>query len=54
MWLENYKKIVEKLVADSEASVEVMQRLNASFDQQSQQLDITAQWGLLRVINGIR
>ena len=38
---EEIKKIVEKLVADSEASVEVMQRLNASFDQQSQQLDDT-------------
>ncbi|SEF39947.1 methyl-accepting chemotaxis protein [Butyrivibrio sp. Su6] len=38
---EEIKKIVEKLVADSEASVEVMQRLNSSFDQQSQQLDDT-------------
>ena len=38
---EEIKKIVEKLVADSEASVEVMQRLNTSFDQQSQQLDDT-------------
>ncbi len=38
---EEIKKIVEKLVADSEASVEVMQRLNTNFDQQSQQLDDT-------------
>ncbi len=38
---EEIKKIVEQLVSDSEASVEVMQRLNASFDQQAQQLDDT-------------
>ncbi|WP_022778744.1 methyl-accepting chemotaxis protein [Butyrivibrio sp. AE3009] len=38
---EEIKKIVEKLVADSEASVEVMQRLNASFEQQEQQLGDT-------------
>ncbi len=38
---EEIKKIVEQLVADSEASVEVMQRLNASFEQQSEQLDDT-------------
>ena len=38
---EEIKKIVEKLVADSEQSVEVMQRLNASFEQQETQLDDT-------------
>lgn len=38
---EEIKKIVEQLVADSEASVEVLQRLNESFSQQSQQLDDT-------------
>ncbi len=38
---EEIKKIVEQLVSDSEASVEVMQRLNSSFDQQSDQLDDT-------------
>ncbi len=38
---EEIKKIVEQLLADSEASVEVMHRLNESFDQQSQQLDDT-------------
>ena len=38
---EEIKKIVEKLVADSEASVEVMQKLNTNFDQQAQQLDDT-------------
>jgi methyl-accepting chemotaxis protein len=38
---EEIKKIVEQLLADSEASVEVMQRLNESFEQQSQQLDDT-------------
>ncbi len=38
---EEIKKIVEKLVADSEQSVEVMQRLNASFEQQETQLDET-------------
>lgn len=38
---EEIKKIVEKLVADSEASVEVMTRLNANFEQQEQQLDDT-------------
>ncbi len=38
---EEIKKIVEKLVADSEASVEVMQRLNESFEQQEQQLGDT-------------
>lgn len=38
---EEIKKIVEQLLADSEASVEVMQRLNESFAQQSQQLDDT-------------
>ena len=38
---EEIKKIVEKLVADSAASVEVMEKLNANFDQQSQQLDDT-------------
>ena len=35
---EEIKKIVEQLVADSESSVEVMQRLNTSFEQQSQQI----------------
>lgn len=38
---EEINKIVEKLRADSEASVEVMQRLNASFEQQSVQLGDT-------------
>ncbi len=38
---EEIKKIVDKLLADAEASVEVMERLNTSFDQQSQQLDDT-------------
>ncbi|WP_029230825.1 methyl-accepting chemotaxis protein [Butyrivibrio sp. VCB2006] len=38
---EEIKKIVDQLLADSEASVEVMQRLNESFEQQSQQLDDT-------------
>ncbi len=38
---EEIKKIVEKLVADSEQSVEVMQRLNSSFEQQETQLDET-------------
>ncbi len=38
---EEIKKIVEKLVSDSEQSVEVMQRLNASFEQQEAQLDDT-------------
>ncbi len=38
---EEIKKIVEKLVADSAASVEVMQKLNANFDQQEEQLDDT-------------
>ena len=38
---EEIKKIVEKLLADAEASVSVMERLNSSFEQQSQQLDDT-------------
>ncbi|RKM56004.1 methyl-accepting chemotaxis protein [Butyrivibrio sp. CB08] len=38
---EEIKKIVEKLVADSEASVEVMSKLNSNFAQQSEQLDDT-------------
>ena len=38
---EEIKKIVDRLLADSEASVEVMQRLNDSFTQQSEQLDDT-------------
>ncbi|WP_035784706.1 methyl-accepting chemotaxis protein [Butyrivibrio sp. MC2021] len=38
---EEIKKIVDKLMADSEASVEVMERLNTSFDQQEQQLGDT-------------
>ena len=38
---EEINKIVEKLRADSEASVEVMQRLNTSFEQQSVQLGDT-------------
>ena len=38
---DEIKKIVEKLVADAEASVEVMQRLNSSFDAQTQHLDDT-------------
>lgn len=38
---EEIKKIVEKLVADSEASVEVMTKLNTNFEQQSEQLDDT-------------
>lgn len=38
---EEIKKIVDQLLQDSEASVEVMQRLNESFEQQSQQLDDT-------------
>ncbi len=38
---EEIKKIVDQLLKDSEASVEVMQRLNESFEQQSQQLDDT-------------
>ncbi len=38
---EEIKKIVDQLLADSEASVEVMQRLNESFEQQSEQLDDT-------------
>ena len=38
---EEIKKIVDKLLADAEASVEVMERLNTSFEQQSEQLDDT-------------
>ena len=38
---EEIKKIVEKLVADSEQSVAVMERLNDSFQQQGEQLDDT-------------
>ena len=38
---EEIKKIVSKLVSDAEASVDVMQRLNDSFSQQSEQLDDT-------------
>ena len=38
---DEIKKIVDQLLADSEASVEVMQRLNESFDQQSQQMEDT-------------
>ncbi len=38
---EEIKKIVERLVADSEASVEVMSKLNSNFAQQSEQLDDT-------------
>ena len=38
---EEIKKIVEKLVADADESVTVMERLNASFEQQSEQLDDT-------------
>jgi methyl-accepting chemotaxis protein len=38
---EEIKKIVERLVADSEASVEVMSKLNNNFEQQSEQLDDT-------------
>ncbi|WP_026660721.1 methyl-accepting chemotaxis protein [Butyrivibrio sp. AC2005] len=38
---DEIKKIVEKLVADSEASVEVMQKLNANFEVQETQLDDT-------------
>ena len=38
---EEIKKIVEKLVADAEASVDVLSRLNASFDQQTVHLDDT-------------
>ncbi len=38
---DEIKKIVERLVADSEASVEVMQKLNTNFEQQSEQLDDT-------------
>ena len=38
---EEIKKIVDKLMADSEASVEVMERLNTSFGQQEQQLGDT-------------
>ncbi len=38
---EEIKKIVDKLLADAEASVSVMERLNASFEQQSEQLDDT-------------
>ena len=38
---EEIKKIVEKLLADAEASVSVMERLNSSFKQQSEQLDDT-------------
>lgn len=38
---DEIKKIVEKLVADSEASVEVMQKLNSNFDVQETQLDDT-------------
>ncbi|WP_035767820.1 methyl-accepting chemotaxis protein [Butyrivibrio sp. NC2002] len=38
---DEIKKIVSTLVADSEASVEVMQKLNANFEQQESQLDDT-------------
>ena len=38
---DEIKKIVEKLLADAEASVSVMERLNSSFEQQSEQLDNT-------------
>ena len=38
---EEIKKIVERLVADSEASVEVMSKLNNNFEQKSEQLDDT-------------
>ncbi|WP_044915305.1 methyl-accepting chemotaxis protein [Butyrivibrio sp. WCE2006] len=38
---DEIKKIVDKLVSDSEASVEVMQKLNSNFEVQGQQLDDT-------------
>lgn len=38
---EEIKKIVARLVADAESSVDVMQRLNDSFAHQSEQLDTT-------------
>lgn len=38
---EEIKKIVERLVADSAASVEVLERLNSSFEMQSEHLDDT-------------
>ncbi|WP_026526859.1 methyl-accepting chemotaxis protein [Butyrivibrio sp. VCD2006] len=38
---DEIKKIVDKLLADSEASVEVMQKLSDNFGQQSDQLDAT-------------
>lgn len=38
---DEIKKIVDQLLADSEASVEVMQKLNDSFEQQSQQMEDT-------------
>ena len=38
---EEIKKIVARLVSDAESSVDVMQRLNDSFMQQSEQLDTT-------------
>ena len=38
---DEIKKIVDQLLSDSEASVEVMQKLNDSFEQQSQQMEDT-------------
>ncbi len=38
---DEIKKIVDKLVSDAEASVQVMTKLNESFSQQSQQLEAT-------------
>ena len=38
---DEIKKIVDKLLIDSERSVEVMQKLNGSFEQQSEQIDGT-------------
>ena len=38
---DEIKKIVDKLLIDSERSVEVMQKLNGSFEQQSDQIDGT-------------
>lgn len=38
---EEINRIVDRLLSDSAASVEVMQKLNASFDEQTQQLNST-------------
>ncbi len=38
---DEIKKIVDKLVSDAEASVQVMAKLNESFSQQSEQLEAT-------------